>query len=151
MKNFHFLLFIVLFVLILFVTPAKISATSWAYPFVVWEDYIYVISDEYVVNVGEQIGEVTKFSDMKSYAGNFSNAFKKGTEYYSINGISTDVAIAIKESDGLFKKAYREGEYELQGVLGGQQVFLKAIIFILLGISIIFFIYSSFKRNNRKV
>lgn len=88
------------------------SSADWAYSFVVWEDYIYQISDEDVQEVDEKIGEVTAYSDTEgSYAGNFSNEYKKGTKYYSITGVSTEEAIAIKEEDGTYRKATRDGKY----------------------------------------
>ncbi|WP_180994070.1 hypothetical protein [Bacillus sp. Marseille-P3661] len=98
-------------IIILAILPSKILATSWAYPFVVWDGYIYVVGDETVSDVERKIGQVTKYSDMESYAGNFSNVYKKGTNYYSIKGISTDIAIAIQESEETFIKATRQGEY----------------------------------------
>ena len=101
MRNKHLLLITVLFVLLISFAPSKAMATSWVYPFVVWDGYIYVISDdEYVTEIGGKIGKVTKYSDMERYSGNFSNTYKKGTKYYSIEGVSTDEAIAIKESGG---------------------------------------------------
>ncbi|MFJ7667395.1 hypothetical protein ACIQXI_09810 [Lysinibacillus sp. NPDC097195] len=94
--------------------PCKAMATSWAYPFVVWDDYIYVVSDEYVENIDKVIGKVTKYSDMEQYEGNFSNVYSKGTKYYSIKGIDTGTAIAIQEENGQYIKAFREGEYTYQ-------------------------------------
>lgn len=87
------------------------SQASWAYSFVVWNDYVYQISDEYVQEVDKEIGEVTVYSDREgTYSGHFSNEYKKGTEYYSITGVSTDEAIAVKE-DGKYRKAIRDGKY----------------------------------------
>lgn len=76
--------------LVIAIFPCKANATSWAYPFVVWDNYIYVMSDENVKNIDKEIGEVTKYSDMEQYGGNFSNVYPKGTKYYSIVGINTD-------------------------------------------------------------
>ena len=88
------------------------TQTSWAYSFVVWDDYVYQISSEYVKEVGEEIGEVTVYSDREgTYTGNFSNEYEKGTKYYSITGVSTEEAIAIKEEDGSYRKAIRDGKY----------------------------------------
>ncbi|MER2009623.1 MAG: hypothetical protein ABS939_19485 [Psychrobacillus sp.] len=87
------------------------SSADWAFQFVVWNGYIYQLSDEYVENVDEKIGEVTKYSDMEgTYSKNFSNTYEKGTKYYAIQGISTEEAIAIEE-DGRYKKAIRDGKY----------------------------------------
>ena len=112
LRNTRLFLFTAIVVFSLF--PCHVMATSWAYPFVVWDDYIYVISDEYVEKINKEIGEVTKYSDMEQYEGNFSNVYPKGTKYYSIDGIDTDTAIAIHIGNGLYIKAIREGEYTYQ-------------------------------------
>lgn len=92
---------------------ANNSSADWAYSFVVWDDYIYQINDEYVLEVDEEIGEVTAYSDKEgSYKGNFSNEYEKGTKYYSLPGISTDEAIAVQEENGKYRKAIRDGKYE---------------------------------------
>ncbi|MFJ7827350.1 hypothetical protein [Psychrobacillus sp. NPDC096623] len=125
----------ILFLSILF--PSKPLA-DWAYAFVVWDDYLYVITTEQVDEVDKKIGHVTKYSDREgNYSGNFSNAYPKGTKYYSIQGISTDEAIAIQEDDGTFIKATRDGEYagNKYGISNlGSPFFVGAII---LGILII--------------
>ncbi|QUW22597.1 hypothetical protein JSQ81_03155 [Sporosarcina sp. Marseille-Q4063] len=103
-----------LFSIIIFsvVISAGCSNSSWVSSFVVWDGYIYQISDEYVDKINEEIGEVTMYSDREgTYSGNFSNEYKKGTKYYSIEGISTDDAIAIKENDDKYRKAIRNGKY----------------------------------------
>ena len=87
------------------------SSADWAFEFVVWDGYIYQLSDEYVDDVDEEIGEVTKYSDMEgTYSGNFSNVYEKGTKYYAMQGISTEEAIAIEE-EGKYRKAIRDGKY----------------------------------------
>ncbi|WP_198949146.1 hypothetical protein [Lottiidibacillus patelloidae] len=119
-------------------SPSKTSATSWAYSFVVWDGYIYEMTDEFVTDIDQEIGQVTKYSDMETYAGNFSNTYKKGTKYFSIKGISTDEAIAVEIKKGKYKKAIRTGEYQ-----GGKRDPLDlamyggvSIIILLVGISI---------------
>jgi hypothetical protein len=87
LKNKHVLSLVVLFLLFTILVPSKTSASSWAYPFVVWDGYIYVISEEYVTEIESEIGQVTKCSDMEQYPGNFSNTYEEGTKYYSIEGI----------------------------------------------------------------
>lgn len=90
----------------------EVSSASWAYSFVVWNGYIYKTSDEYVDKIDKEIGEVTVYSDKEgNYIGNFSNTYKKGTKFYSIKGISSDKAIAIREHDGRYRKAIRDGKY----------------------------------------
>ncbi len=151
MRNKHLLLITVLFVLLTSLSPNKTMATSWAYPFVVWNGYIYVISDEYVLEIGSEIGQVTKYSDMEQYSGNFSNIYKRGTKYYSIEGISTNEAIAVEESYGRYIKAYREGEYEFRsvysGFFNGQQGIIKIFIFSVLGILAVTLIYKILKNT----
>lgn len=90
---------------------ASKSSADWAISFVVWKGYIYQISDEYIDDISEEIGEVTKYSDMEgTYSGNFSNEYPIGTKFYAIKGISTEEAIAIAE-DSKYRKAIRKGKY----------------------------------------
>ncbi|WP_155591056.1 hypothetical protein [Lysinibacillus cavernae] len=105
---------IVLVMLVMILFPMKAFATSWAYPFVVWDGYMYEVIEEEVTTIEKEIGVVTKYSDMKQLEGNFSNAYPKGTKYFSIQGIPTDVAIAIQVDNGQYFKAVREGEYGYQ-------------------------------------
>lgn len=144
----------VLFVLFTSFLPNKPLATSWAYPFVVWQDYIYVVSDEDVTQIDRKLGRLTKYSDMESYPGNFSNTFKKGTKYYSINGISTEESIAIEESDGRYIKANRNGKYEVRSAFDrffdGQQGIIRIFIFSILGILAVMPIYKVLKNNRGK-
>ena len=87
------------------------SSAEWAFKFVVWDGYIYRLSDEYVDDIVEEIGEVTNHSVIEdTYSGNFSNVYEKGTKYYAMQGISTEEAIAIEE-EGKYRKAIRNGKY----------------------------------------
>ena len=129
-KIFYVGMVFILSISILF--PNK-SLASWAYAFVVWDDYVYVITDEQVDGVDKEIGHVTKYSDREgTYSGNFSNAYPKGTKYYSIRGVSTDEAIAIQEGDGTYIKATRDGEYA--GGLGNlsSPVFIGSILLVVI-------------------
>ena len=88
------------------------SSADWAFSYVVWNGYIYQLSDEYVDDLGDEISEVTKHSDTEgTYSGNFSNLYEKGTKYFAMQGISTEEAIAIEEEDGKYRKAIRDGKY----------------------------------------
>ncbi|MGE7997595.1 hypothetical protein ACQKOF_02725 [Lysinibacillus sp. NPDC093190] len=90
------------------------SSPDWVYNFVVWDDYMYVVSDEYTENVGDMLGEVTKYSDQEAiYDENFSNHYREGTKYYEIKEVSTSEAIAIQEGDS-YRIAKREGKYGLE-------------------------------------
>ncbi|MFJ5763162.1 hypothetical protein ACIQAA_29420 [Neobacillus sp. NPDC093182] len=147
--------FVILFLLFTsFICPSKPLATTWAFQFVVWQGYIYVISDEYVSEIDSEIGQVTKYSDMESYAGNFSNTYKKGTKYYSIKGISTEEAIAIEETAGGYIKAYRESEYEVRsafdGFFDGQQGSIKISVLSVFGVIAVILIYKIIKNKRVK-
>lgn len=112
MNNKRFFRFVSFITLIIFLlSPSHSFATSWAYPFVVWEGYTYEVIDESVTEIDQKIGQVTKYSDMETLPGNFSNAYKKGTNFYSIKDVSTDEAIAVQVEDGTYIKAVRRGEY----------------------------------------
>lgn len=108
--------------------PQYVAATSWVFPFVVWNDSIYVMTDEPVKNVGKKIGKVTSYSDMEEKGGNFSNVYQKGTAYYAIEGISTDKAIAVEHKKGQYIKANYESEYEYSGAVWDT---LKIVLFAL--------------------
>jgi len=91
--------------------PSK-SGADWAYSFVVWDGYIYIVSNEVVNQVDQEIGKVTWYSDKEgTYSGNFSNTYAKGTKYFSMLNISIEEAIALKNSDGLYVKAIRDEKY----------------------------------------
>ncbi|GAM12452.1 hypothetical protein [Mesobacillus selenatarsenatis] len=144
MRSNHLFLITVFLIVLTSFSSGKPMATSWAYSFVVWDGYIYVISNENVTEVDSEIGQVSRYSDMEQYSGNFSNAYKKGTKYYSIEGIGTDDAIAIGESDGQYIKAYREGEYEFDGKQGILNIFILSILCILVVI-----IFNKVQKINR--
>lgn len=135
--------------------PSKSIATSWAYPFVVWDHYIYVVSDEKVTAVDREIGQVTKYSDMESLPGNFSNYYGKGTKYYSIKGISSNEAIAVEEFQGRYIKAYREMEYEVSnssgGFINGLVGMLKILSYLIIGVlGVVLFIKAKKRITNKK-
>ncbi|WP_082625460.1 hypothetical protein [Cytobacillus dafuensis] len=88
------------------------SSADWSASFVVWDGYIYHLTDEYVDEIDGEIGVVTKYSDKEgTYSGNFSNVYEKGTKYFAIKGINTEEAIAIQEEGGKYRKVIREGKY----------------------------------------
>ncbi|QOR67327.1 hypothetical protein IM538_04085 [Cytobacillus suaedae] len=114
MKRRNVLTFCIVFILVTFsLFPSHSIATKWVYSFVVWDGYVYVVSDEYVTEIGSEIGYVTNYSDMEELPGNFSNKYKEGTKYYSIKGVNTGESIAIEEGEDRFKKADREKEYHI--------------------------------------
>lgn len=146
MRNRQFF-FVVLVSLLIFTSllPNKPLA-KWAYPFVVWDGYIYVISDEFVEEVDKKIGRVTKYNDMEgTYSGNFSNKYKKGTAYYSITGVSTDEAIAIEEEGGKYKKAIRDGEYE--GNIYSLGIVFSIMIVGFIALLLVWILLANYKRK----
>ncbi|WP_391118108.1 hypothetical protein [Psychrobacillus sp. L3] len=124
--------------------PAKTLA-DWAYAFAVWDGYVYVITDEIVNEVEKEIGHVTRYSGREgTYSGNFSNVYPKGTRYYSIVGLNTDEAIAIKDEKGKYIKATRDGEYarNIYDILqtSSATIILWTLITLLIAILGIYFI-----------
>lgn len=110
MKALRFVFSVVIFAVLVVIAGCS-SRADWNSVFVVWNGYMYEVSDEYVDEIDEEIGQVTKYSDREgTYAGNFSNKYSKGTKLYSIKGINTDEAIAIDE-EGKYRKAINNGRY----------------------------------------
>ncbi|MGM0836586.1 MAG: hypothetical protein ACQEV7_10535 [Bacillota bacterium] len=138
--------------------PGKTSATSWAYSFVVYVGYIYVVSEESVEEevVEKEIGSVTQYSDMESLPGNFSNAFPSGTKYYSIKGVNTEDMIAVEESEGKYLKAEREGKYaptierDSSEEEGMKQVDLSMILIFFFGGLVVAIVLFLIMRKGRK-
>ena len=100
------ILFFILFMLI-FISSAQ--ALSWAYSFVVWNGNVYEVTDVKVVEneIGEHIAEVkTTPNDMTgNYYGDASNVYPKGTKYYELNNVSSDIAIAVEIKENQYQKA----------------------------------------------
>ena len=110
-----FISFILTIILLLFLLPAQPAAAKWAYRFVVFLGDIYEVTDEIVLSndVDKKIGQVTRFSDLEgTYAGNFSNTFPKGTEYYLIRNKDPKEVIAIKTNENTYLKAINKGHYD---------------------------------------
>lgn len=87
---------------------------DWASSFVVHDGGKYTITEATVAEdlIGQQVGEVTKYSDVEgTYRGNYSNAFPKGTPYYAIQGTSEEDGIAVRTPDGEYVFAGYDGEY----------------------------------------
>lgn len=114
--------------LMMIIVPTNAVATSWVYPFVVWDGYMYEVTDEKVTTIENEIGAVTKYSDMKEYGGNFSNAYPKGTKYFAIKGMDTEIAIAVEVDKGNYLKAIRDGEYTYPSQLSVAHNLFKALV-----------------------
>ncbi|MTD31858.1 hypothetical protein [Planomicrobium sp. YIM 101495] len=117
--------------------PLHAQATSWAYPFVVWDDALYVTTKETVENVGEKIGEVTAYSDMEQLSGNFSNTYQEGTAYYKIDGVPTDEAIAV-EDGGTFVKAVWESAYTYKQPIRQMAYWALGVLVALAAIAVLY-------------
>lgn len=107
---------------------------------------IYEISvDELVPSeeIDKKIGQVTRYSDHEgTYKGNFSNAYPKGTPYYSIKNTDPKKSIAIKTHEDTFVKADNKGHYP-KAQLDSTTVW----IFVLGSFVIVFLIIWIMKRN----
>ncbi|GGF26857.1 hypothetical protein GCM10010954_27380 [Halobacillus andaensis] len=93
---------------------------------------------------------MTSYSDMEQYRGNFSNAYREGTKYFSIEGISTEEAIAVQEEDGRFIKAHREGEYTYgENEYWDEDSVFASLMITVLGLLLVIFVIGYFvkKRN----
>ncbi|MFF2175880.1 hypothetical protein ACFVT8_05375 [Lysinibacillus sp. NPDC058147] len=114
MQNIKGVMGILLISVLILIGCSPASSPDWVNSFVVWDDYMYVVSDEYTENVRDVLGEVTKYSDQEAkYDGNFSNHYREGTKYYEIKGVSPSEAIAIQEGDS-YRIANRKGKYGLE-------------------------------------
>jgi hypothetical protein len=102
----------IFFTLLFLAIPLTVTATSWVYLFVVYNDGVYVVSEDETTEVVKEIGHVTAYSDMYTASGNFSNVYPKGTPYYKIDGIDTTEAIAVEAEEGRYVIARYEHEYE---------------------------------------
>lgn len=122
-----YLQMIPLCIFMLIIVPVNAVATSWVYPFVVWDGYMYEVTDEKVTTIENKIGAVTKYSDMEQYGGNFSNAYPKGTKYFAIKGIDTEIAIAVQVDKGNYLKAIRDGEYTYPSQPSVAQYLIRAL------------------------
>ena len=47
-----------------FILSSIQSLADWAYSFVVWDGYIYFVSDDVVKQIDQEIGQVTSYSDL---------------------------------------------------------------------------------------
>lgn len=131
----------------LFLMAQLAYATTWAFPFVVWSDSIYVVTDEVVTNVEKKIGNVTSYSDMEQFGGNFSNMYPKGTAYYAIEGIVVTDTIAVEHEKGSYIKAVYESPYEYRGsVLNIAKIAFIAIMIAIMSF-VIYYILPKFRNS----
>jgi len=126
---------------------------SWAYPFVVYDENVYVVSETHIEpnNIGKKIGDVSKYSDLEgTYSGNFSNQFPKGTEYYEIKGLTAKEAIAIKESKESFIKAINNGKYAGSGEYEHKNHIMNHLLVYVIGVVLLFLIIYLFYKRRKK-
>ncbi|BBH19558.1 hypothetical protein Back11_09030 [Paenibacillus baekrokdamisoli] len=76
------------------------------YPLVKWNDRIYRITQTKITNVDKEIGEITtqSMNEIAETPNNFSTTFAKGSKLYSIIGMDTKEAIAVKISEDEYIK-----------------------------------------------
>lgn len=90
------------------------TGASWAYPFVMWNDENYRITNVEVPpsDIDQQIGKIRRYSDRESssVSNGFSNAYPKGTKLFAIKGESQEDSIALEVEEGRFVKAEGKGK-----------------------------------------
>lgn len=110
---------------------------------------MYVVSEEYVTDVETELGQVTKYSGMKQYGGNFSNAYKEGTKYYAIKGVDPNKAIAVQVEKDVYLKAESNGAYDYKGREAFHYSFVILVFLAVAGIVIFSFAKGSNKRSRK--
>ncbi|NIK78944.1 hypothetical protein FHS15_004090 [Paenibacillus castaneae] len=86
------------------------TLASFPYKLVKWNNHIYRISEEKVSRVYEEIGEITiqSSNEPADSPNNFSTTFPAGTKLFSLHGVETSEAIAIRISKNDYIKAIAE-------------------------------------------
>ena len=102
------------------------------------------MEDEEITEVEKKIGRVTVYSDYYSSGGNFSNAYERGTKYFSIPGVSTKEAIAVETKKGIYRKAVFNGEY-----IGTDSSYISNLILKVGGVVLVLVLGYNFYRANR--
>ncbi|WP_139491474.1 hypothetical protein [Brevibacillus dissolubilis] len=95
------------------VTDPTPAASSWAYPFVIWQKRTYMVTDETITEIGKELGQVTTHSDQERAFDrnkNFSNLYSVGTKYFEITGIDPNTAIAVESNGSYVKAVVQEGK-----------------------------------------
>lgn len=120
-----------LLVLLLGTTPSVALALDWTYPFVVWNGNVYEVTEEEIVenDLGKVIGHVKRTANDRTgnYYGDASNSYPKGTQYYELNGISPESAIAVEVKDSQWVKAI----YLHRVPFHWMNLFLKILLFFI--------------------
>ncbi|MED3652086.1 MULTISPECIES: hypothetical protein [Heyndrickxia] len=92
-----FAMYLRLTILFFIIILSGCSSKSWVANFVKYNDVIYHVSDEKIERVGYKLAEVKQYIDVEGDIPNLSsNEYREGTEIYSIDGIDTRQAIAVK-------------------------------------------------------
>ena len=140
---------ILFFVVFIFLITSSVQALSWAYSFVVWDGNVYEVKEDNIPEseIGNKIGEVkTKPNDMTgNYYGDASNAYPKGTEYFEINRISTEIAIAVEVEENKWQKAVYAHEAPFRLI----DLFTKILPFLIV-IPMAIVIIFQFKKRRKK-
>jgi len=138
---------IISFLLLLIINQS--ASASWAFQFVVYSGNTYKVTNEIVSpdQINKKIGQVSHFSDKEgTYRGNFSNAYPKGTRYYSIKGIDKNEEIAIKSEDNIYLKAIYQGRYASMSIIYDTYFWMK-LFFGICGLILIFIIYKKIRNK----
>lgn len=144
--------------ILVFIVSSSVLAAEWAYSFVVWDGKQYEVKQGELIEeskIGKRIGKVKTEpyysrddSDAKTYYGNASNIYPKGTPYYEIKGIPTSTAIAVKVDDQWVKADYvRKAPFHIMNIVTS---LLKIVPVVLIGLLLIGFIYRAKKLRLQK-
>lgn len=128
-----------LLALLLFGSMLSQASADWAANFVVFNGGMYTVTEEEVATnaIGEQIGQVTRYSDREgTYGGNFSNRFPVGTPYYAILGAGEHKRIAVKTEDGTFVAAIYTGRYGADASVWTAVPVWMGVIAVVLGVAL---------------
>ncbi|MCR8658976.1 hypothetical protein [Paenibacillus endoradicis] len=76
------------------------------FPLVRWNNQIYRVTSDEVLEIGSEIGEIVTRLTSENYeqSDNSSNSFNKGTKLWSIKGIDTTEAIAVQRTEDVYIK-----------------------------------------------
>ncbi|MDR4889746.1 hypothetical protein RGU12_19825 [Fredinandcohnia sp. QZ13] len=142
---------IYLTIVILLVTSTFASALSWAYIFVVHDGKVYEVKEDMLLDqseVGKMIGKVETKADEYTgdYYGNASNYYEIGTDYFKIEDIPINEAIAVETEEGHFVKAV----YVHDALSSFKNVFLGMNVWVVVGIFVIVLVGITVLRSKQR-
>ncbi|PYZ98750.1 hypothetical protein CR205_09300 [Alteribacter lacisalsi] len=145
---------VILSFLLALLLASPVHALSWAYDFVVWDGKVYEVTEEELApeEVAGQIGSVRTQANENtgSYYGNASNAYPRGTPYFSIDGVSEREAIVVQDDESRLLVA----EFRDSAPFHWMNVVIGAIPFLLIlagvGAVVLIGIYVNKTRQHEK-